>query len=104
MIYDPAHLVKIQRVRLLFWRRSMLSRGPLVLRRALFTLVLVPVLAGSPAFGQAVTGTILGTVTDSTGAVIPGASVTLTHTATGRTRTVTTDSAGEYTAPSMPTG
>jgi hypothetical protein len=82
----------------------MLSRGPLFLRRALLTLVLVPVLAVSPAFGQAVTGTILGTVTDSTGAVIPGASVTLTHTATGRTRTVTTDSAGEYTAPSMPTG
>ncbi|PYR62747.1 MAG: hypothetical protein DMF91_05655 [Acidobacteria bacterium] len=82
----------------------MLSRGSLVLWRVLLIMVLVPVLAASSAFGQAVTGTILGTVTDTTGAVIPGATVTLTHTATGRTRTVTTDAAGEYTAPQMPTG
>jgi hypothetical protein len=53
---------------------------------------------------QAVTGTILGTVTDSTGAVVAGASVTLTHTGTANSRTVVTDTHGEYTAPSLPTG
>jgi hypothetical protein len=53
---------------------------------------------------QAVTGTILGSVSDGTGAFLPGATVTLTHTDTGVTRTVTTDSAGEYTAPSLQTG
>jgi hypothetical protein len=53
---------------------------------------------------QAVTGTILGVVTDDTGAVVPGATVTLTNTGTGATRTAVTDSAGEYTAPSLPTG
>jgi hypothetical protein len=53
---------------------------------------------------QAVTGTILGTITDSTGAVMPGATVTLRNLGTGLTRTMTTDAAGEYTAPSLPTG
>jgi hypothetical protein len=53
---------------------------------------------------QAVTGTILGVVSDDTGAVVPGATVTLTHTATGLSRAVTTDANGEYTAPSLPTG
>ncbi len=53
---------------------------------------------------QAVTGTILGTVTDDTGAILPGATVTITHTDTGLVRTVVSDSAGEFTAPSLPTG
>jgi carboxypeptidase family protein/TonB-dependent receptor-like protein len=66
---------------------------------ALFTCV-VPGLVAA----QAVTGTILGTVTDSSGAVVPGATVTLTNTATGVSRTVVTDSSGEYTAPSLRTG
>jgi Carboxypeptidase regulatory-like domain len=66
----------------------------------LFTLALVP----SAARAQAVTGTVLGNVVDSTGSMVPGATVTLTHTGTGFTRTVTTDSSGEYAAPSLPTG
>jgi hypothetical protein len=53
---------------------------------------------------QAVTGTILGVVTDDTGAVVPGATVTLTHTGTGISHTLTTDANGEYTAPSLQTG
>ena len=53
---------------------------------------------------QAVTGTILGTITDSSGAVMPGTTVTLRNAGTGLTRTVTTDAAGEYTVPSLPTG
>jgi len=53
---------------------------------------------------QAVTGTILGAVTDTTGAVMPGVTVTLTNANTGLTRTVVTDTNGEYTAPSLPTG
>jgi hypothetical protein len=53
---------------------------------------------------QAVTGTILGTVTDSTGAIMPGTTVTITNAGTGLVRTLVTDAAGEYTAPSLPTG
>jgi Carboxypeptidase regulatory-like domain len=67
-------------------------------------LALVMALAPAIAAAQAVTGTILGTVTDSTGAVVAGASVTLTHTGTGNARTVVTDTRGEYAAPSLPTG
>jgi hypothetical protein len=81
----------------------MKSGGTLGLRQILLALVLLPLLTG-PAFGQAVTGTILGTVTDSSGGVIPGATVTVTHNATGRSRTAVTDSAGEFTVPSVPTG
>ena len=53
---------------------------------------------------QAVTGTILGTVTDNTGAVMPGVTVTVTQVETGRSRVYVTDNSGEYTAPSIPTG
>ena len=56
------------------------------------------------AFAQAVSGTILGDVRDATGAVVPGATVSLVHTGTGFTRTLATDAKGEYTAPSLPTG
>ena len=47
-------------------------------------------------FGQAETGTISGIVTDSSGAVVAGAKVTVVAPATGTTRSTTTASAGEY--------
>jgi Carboxypeptidase regulatory-like domain len=50
-----------------------------------------------PMFAQTTTlGTVNGTVTDSTNAVLPDAAVTLKDTATGQTRTTTTNSAGRY--------
>ena len=42
------------------------------------------------AFGQTFRGAIAGTVADSTGAVVPDASVTIVHTGTGLTRTQNT--------------
>ena len=60
--------------------------------------------APHPAHGQAVTGTILGTVTDNSGAVMPGVTITVTNVDTGRSRVYVTDGNGEYTAPSLPTG
>jgi hypothetical protein len=56
------------------------------------------------ALAQSVSGTILGSVTDPTGAVISNAKVTLVNEGTGLSRTVTTDTNGEYVAPSLPTG
>ena len=54
---------------------------------------------------QATSGSISGTVTDSTGAVIKGATVTLTNTDRGEIiRTLTTNSTGFYTATSLPLG
>ena len=53
---------------------------------------------------QVTTGTILGTVRDSTGAVIPGATVRLKNVETGSGRTAGTDSAGRYTTPQLGLG
>ncbi len=49
------------------------------------------------AFGQGNTSSILGTVTDSSGAVIVDAKVVVTNTGTGVATTATTDSLGNYT-------
>ena len=58
-----------------------------------------------PAWGQAVsTGTITGTVTDDTGAVVAGASVTLVSKTTGDTRTTTTNDVGHYIIQSVDPG
>jgi hypothetical protein len=50
-------------------------------------------------YGQAISvngGSIQGTITDQTGAVVPGANVTITGTETGSVKVLTTDSAGFY--------
>ena len=53
---------------------------------------------------QANLGRILGTVTDQTGAPVPGVTVTIIDVDRGIDRTVTTDTAGEYNAPSLVPG
>ncbi|HEV2202480.1 MAG TPA: carboxypeptidase regulatory-like domain-containing protein [Bryobacteraceae bacterium] len=52
-------------------------------------------------FGQGSFGRILGTVTDQTGAVLSGAMVSVIDQDRGITRTLTTDAAGEYNAPTL---
>src|ERR1700682_4039509 len=54
-----------------------------------------------PLFSQGSAGRILGSVTDQSGGVIAGASVTVTDVQRGVTRTLTTDQAGEYLAPDL---
>ncbi|MBI4464772.1 MAG: TonB-dependent receptor, partial [Acidobacteria bacterium] len=53
---------------------------------------------------QVTTGTIMGTVSDSTGAVIPGSSVTIRNVETGIIRTATTGAAGRYRVPQLGLG
>src|SRR5437762_2801806 len=55
-------------------------------------------------FAQISTATMSGAVRDGTGGVIPGVTVTIKHTETGLTRTVTTTENGGYRMPSLPVG
>ena len=57
-----------------------------------------------PAFSQLNLGSIAGTVTDTSGAVISGATVTVTDLERGVSRTLTTDTAGQYSAPGLTPG
>src|SRR6202022_1816200 len=52
-------------------------------------------------FAQGNFGRIQGTVTDQSGAVISGATVSIIDTQRGLARTLTTDQAGEYNAPTL---
>src|SRR3954463_16217851 len=68
-------------------------------------LLLVLLAIASCAWAQEVTGSISGTVKDVSGAVIPGAKVTITNTDKNLVvRTVSTNDDGNYTAPLLPTG
>ena len=55
-------------------------------------------------FAQRPTATLTGVITDQTGALIPGATVTATNTATNLKRTVTTNDAGAFVMPNLPVG
>src|SRR5712664_2821569 len=62
-------------------------------------------LAGAGIAGaQSITGTILGGVTDESGAALSAATVTLRNLQTGATRTALTDAAGRYRAPGLSLG
>jgi hypothetical protein len=66
-------------------------------------LVAAMALAAIPALAQAgAAGSVAGTVTDSTGAVIPNATVTLKNEMSGFTRTAITDTTGQFTFTNVP--
>src|SRR5271157_940912 len=68
----------------------------------LISLFVILILISVWAFGQAESGAINGIVTDKTGAVVVGATVTATSVDTGLVRTATTGSAGEYAITNLP--
>src|SRR5438552_7736861 len=55
-------------------------------------------------FAQSPTATILSVVKDTTGALIPGVSITIKHTDTGQTRTAISSETGDYNVPLLPVG
>src|SRR5881397_1730511 len=69
--------------------------------RRILDVTLVVLLFSSSIFGQTANGRISGTVKDQTGALIPGAEVTVTDTARGVIRTLATGEAGAYLAPNL---
>jgi hypothetical protein len=64
----------------------------------LFGLLLI----SSLAFGQQ--ATIVGTITDPSGSVIPDVAIAITHVETGETRSIKTNGDGQYTAPGLDIG
>src|SRR5687767_14401511 len=60
--------------------------------------------ASISVFAQASTGTILGVVSDSSGAVIPGVTITIQNVATGFRRAAISGEDGSYRAPALPVG
>jgi hypothetical protein len=76
--------------------RSCIARGVAVLAMLLALAV--------PALAQETTATITGVVTDDTGAVLPGVTITTKHVPTGRTFDVVSSSTGAYTATLLPIG
>jgi len=76
--------------------------------RAIRTLALVvfalTIFAGASTLAQTFRGTILGNVTDSSGAAVPGATVTIKNVDTGLVRTVVSSEDGSYATPELPIG
>jgi hypothetical protein len=61
-----------------------------------FGLAVLAAFGAGIAFGQGTSGSITGTVTDPTGAVVPGATVTIANPVSGYQRTATSNSAGQF--------
>lgn len=64
----------------------------------------VAAVSGTAAFAQVTTASIRGTVKDTSGGVLPGVTVNVTHMDTGFVRTVTTDAAGHFDVQSLAPG
>jgi len=74
---------------------------------ALWSLVIVLMMTGytaRPASAQVLYGSLVGTLTDQTGAGVPKATVTVTNKATGLSKQATTDDAGYYSIRNLPEG
>ena len=67
-------------------------------------ILVVIALASGLVFGQSFSAALSGVVRDTTGAVLPGVSITAKNTESGLTRMVLTNETGAYTMPSLPVG
>jgi hypothetical protein len=72
--------------------------------RAVFAIFVTFVFSVPFARAQDTTGTILGTIGDASGAVLPGVTVTVKNTDTSQSRTIVTDEGGRYRVPLLAPG
>src|SRR2546428_9807729 len=92
------------------WREKNMSKasqfepGSRMAWREMVLCLGILIMSSLAAIGQLTTGTIAGTVTDQSGAAVPGATVTLKNTDTGILRIVQTRENGKYEALSLPAG
>src|SRR5881296_3688293 len=70
----------------------------------LLAVIILPSVIVSPALAQRSTGAILGLVTDPSGGLIPGVTVTVSNVETGLVRTAQTNEEGLYTVTLLPVG
>src|ERR1700747_649115 len=81
------------------------NRLRLSMSSAVLALLLVAILlTARTAPAQGTTGSITGTVTDASGAAVPGATVTVTQTSTNDVHSATTSDSGFYTVPQLQPG
>src|SRR6266852_6961790 len=82
------------------------TSGPIKLRHLGLAVLLAASMLGfsSQVRGQAVNATLLGTVTDSSGAAAANVRLTITETNTGISRTSQTNESGNYVVPDLPPG
>jgi hypothetical protein len=88
-------------------RHGRSSKLNLIFRCAISAYLITSLMTGKlapPASAQVISGTISGTVQDSTGAIIPNASVVLTNQATRDHRTSTSNSSGLFSFTGLPSG
>src|SRR6516165_9520627 len=74
------------------------------MRKEIVRVVWLLLISGLGAFAQLDRGTLAGTVTDQTGALVPAVKITIRNTATNATYETTTNAAGQYTVPNLPVG
>src|SRR5438105_338824 len=74
------------------------------MRRILFSTLVLCLVFSALAFSQTANATLGGTVSDTTGALIPGVTITATNTDTGIVNTVLTNEAGVYQFASLQPG
>src|SRR6266446_483179 len=67
-------------------------------------IVVLIALGASLVFAQGSTATILGVVRDTSGALVPGVSITVRQTDSGLTRTIVSSENGGYNLPLLPVG
>ncbi|HKA00295.1 MAG TPA: carboxypeptidase-like regulatory domain-containing protein, partial [Candidatus Solibacter sp.] len=72
--------------------------------RTMFAIFLIAALSATAMYAQAVSATLVGTLTDSSGGIVVNAKVTATETNTGVVRTGNTNESGNYTFPNVPPG
>src|SRR5580698_6897654 len=75
-----------------------------ILQNKLFFVLLALLTIAPVAFAQGVSGRLLGTIQDGSGAVIANATVTVVNQGTGASSQFTTDSHGGFTADLLPPG
>jgi hypothetical protein len=75
-----------------------------ILFKPISLAVLLTCVFAATAFGQTTTGTISGTITDPSGAVVAGATITVTNPATGAERSVTSNEQGAFDVPALQPG